>query len=456
MVKKRGGLLLKRELSNLSFLESHPEVQRYFSNAGCMEFVNRLQSGCHQATAEAFAMSFDGNRARVGSVEIKVDDKFIAEATGLPMTGQKWFKTTALKKQDFKFYLKDGYKHKAWTKGMLVSYLDEEWQHLFKGIQLYITSEGRYDKLMMYHFKLMDHFSGKIPINLPYFLYHSLIKVCNRIRARPLSIKSTLCHLGLIKLIILQELKQQGRSWEHFLFWEGFETQNQTAIEQMAGSKKKASPQSSIRRRRAIPAPSEDKVSGVKPHSSKRKLNFEQTTEPTIQQDSGHPTQQSTGKNILNLPYSDSESEQKDQCPAIKGSEQSEECAQNYETLSQTEQGESSKKPRPNKAQRIKHLKEVIAQQEVLERVIKDRYKRLSDNFAQTNAAFERLAKESVKEKRKKEKLINNCRRLRLLARHLKRRIRGLKQKLKQRSHPDLQVLAQVAVNMQGEKSDVN
>jgi hypothetical protein len=339
---------------------------------------------------------------------------------------------------------------------MLVSYLDEEWQHLFKGIQLYITYEGRYDKLMMYHFKLMDHFSGKTPINLPYFLYHSLIKVCNRIRARPLSIKLTLCHLGLIKLIILQELKQQGRSWEHFLFWEGFETQNQTAIEQMARSKKKASPHSSVRRRRVIPAPSEDKVLGVKPHNLKRKLNFEQTTEPTIQQDSGHPTQQSTGKNILNLPYSDSESEEKDQCPAIKGSEQSAECAQNYETLSQTEQGESSNKPRPNKAQRIKHLKEVIPQQEVLERVIKDRYKRLSDNFAKMNATFERLAKESVKEKRKKKKLINNCIRLRLLARHLKKRIRGLKQKLKQRSHPDLQVLAQVVVNMQGEKSDVN
>ena len=231
MVKKCGGLLLKRELNNLSFLESHPEVQRHFSNAGCMEFVKRLQIGCHQATAEAFAMTFDGNRARVGSVEIKVDEKLIATATGLPMTSQRWFKTTAPKNQDFKFYLKDGYKHKAWSKGMLVSYLDEEWQHLFKGIQLYITSEGRYDKLMMYHFKLMDHFTGKTPINLPYFLYHSLSKVCKRIRAQPLSLKAALCHLGLIKLIILQELKQQGRSWEHFLFWEGFETQNQTANE---------------------------------------------------------------------------------------------------------------------------------------------------------------------------------------------------------------------------------
>jgi hypothetical protein len=134
MVKKRGGLFLKQQLNNLSFLESHLEVQRHFSNVGFMEFVKRLQCGCHQATAEAFAMKFYGNRARVGSVEIKVDEKLIAAATGLPMTGQRWFKTTAPKNQDFESYLKDGYKHKAWSKGMLVSYLDEEWQHLFKGI----------------------------------------------------------------------------------------------------------------------------------------------------------------------------------------------------------------------------------------------------------------------------------------------------------------------------------
>jgi hypothetical protein len=162
---------------------------------------------------------------------------------------------------------------------------------------------------MMYHFKLMDHFSGRTPISLPYFLYHSLIKVCSRIRARPSSIKMTICHLELIKLIILQELKLQGRSWEHFLFWEGFETQNQTTIEQMMGSKKKVSPQSSIKRRRAIEAPSGDEISGLKPHSSKRKLKFEQSTEPIVQQDSCHSTQQSTGKSLLNLPYSDSESE---------------------------------------------------------------------------------------------------------------------------------------------------
>jgi hypothetical protein len=224
----------------------------------------------------------------------------------------------------------------------------------------------------------------------------------------------------------------------------------------MAGARKQSSPQSGSRRRRALSGPSEDRVSRLKPHSSKRKLNFEQVTEQTTQQNSGHPTQQSTGKNILNLPYSDSESEQKDQCPAIKISEQSAECAQNYETFSHIEQGESSRNPKSNKSQRIKHLKEVIAQQEVLERVIKDRYKKLSDNFAKTNAAFERLAKESVREKKRKAKLAKDCNSLRCLTKRLKKQIRGLKQKLKRKPHSDLKVLAQVVVNMQGEKSDAH
>jgi hypothetical protein len=248
-----------------------------FSNAGCNEFIERLQSGCHQSTAEAFAKTFNGNKARVGSLEILVDEAAIAAATSLPRTGQSWFKTTATKNLNFRAYLKEEFKHNAWKKGMPVSYLEEEWQELFKGIQLYITSEGRYDKLMMYHFKLMDHFTGKTLLNLPFFLHKSLTKVCKKIRAQPLSMKNTLCHFGLIKLIILEELKQQGRSWQHFLFGEGFETQTQPVNEQGKGSKKQLTPQSSSRKRRTLPGPPEDRISRVKSHRSKKRLIFETT-----------------------------------------------------------------------------------------------------------------------------------------------------------------------------------
>ena len=88
--------------------------------------------------------------------------------------------------------------------------------------------------------------------------------------------------------------------------------------------------------------------------------------------------------------------------------------------------------------------------------MIKERYKKLSDNFTKTNVVFERLAKESVREKKRKTKLTKNYNSLWCLAKRLKRQIRRLKQKLKQKHHPDLKVLAQVAVNMQGEKSETH
>jgi hypothetical protein len=204
MVRRRSGSLLRKELDNLYFLQTHPKVQKHFSNAGCIEFIERF---CHQSTVEAFSKTFDGNKARVGSLEIIVDEAAIAAATSLPRMGQSWFKTTAPKNLNFRAYLKEEFRHHAWKKGMLVSYLEEEWQELFKGIQLYITSEGRYEKLMMYHFKLLDHFTGNNLLNLPFFLHKSLTKLCKKIRAQPLSMKNTLCHFGLIKLIILEELK---------------------------------------------------------------------------------------------------------------------------------------------------------------------------------------------------------------------------------------------------------
>ena len=80
----------------------------------------------------------------------------------------------------------------------------------------------------------------------------------------------------------------------------------------------------------------------------------------------------------------------------------------------------------------------------------------MSDNFAKTNVAFNRLSRESVKEKKRKKKLTKDYNSLWWLAKCLKRKIRRLKQKQRQKSHPDLKVLAQVAVNMQGEKSETH
>jgi hypothetical protein len=80
-------------------------VQKRFSDAGCMTYVEKLQEGYHQEIAETFAKSYDGNKSTVGSLELIVDEVVIA-STSLPRTGQSWFKTTVTKNLDFRSYLK--------------------------------------------------------------------------------------------------------------------------------------------------------------------------------------------------------------------------------------------------------------------------------------------------------------------------------------------------------------
>jgi hypothetical protein len=69
-------------------------------------------------------------------------------------------------------------------------------------------------------------------------------------------------------------------------------------------------------------------------------------------------------KNVLNFPYTDSdtEPEKEDESPAIKSPEYSMEIAQDYEAVTPRDEGESSRKKKSKKSQKIKDLKEVIAQ----------------------------------------------------------------------------------------------
>ena len=83
MARKRGGPPLKKELDNLSYLQTHPDVQKRFSDAGCMTFVEKLQEGYHQAIANTITKSYDGKKATLGTLELIVYEAAISTATGL-------------------------------------------------------------------------------------------------------------------------------------------------------------------------------------------------------------------------------------------------------------------------------------------------------------------------------------------------------------------------------------
>jgi hypothetical protein len=137
----KGASTLRKELDDISYLESHPEVCQMFRDAGCYNFCKKLQSS-HQQVAEAFSLNFDGKKAIIGRDEFEIDESLIVEVTKLPMNGEKWFKTTVTKNVEFRSYLKPEHRGLIWKKDIPMSFLEEKWQLLLKAIMVYVTCEG--------------------------------------------------------------------------------------------------------------------------------------------------------------------------------------------------------------------------------------------------------------------------------------------------------------------------
>jgi hypothetical protein len=156
--------------------------------------------------AESFAISYDGRTAKVGKEDIIIDKASISEYTGLPRSGDCWFKTTIPSNTEFRSYLLPVHKDLIWKKEIPMSYLEPKWQSLLKEILVYITCEGLYNRVMFYHFKLLNHFTGRELINLPYFFHKNLTKMARQVKAQPAKVASRLSHQGLITLLVREAL----------------------------------------------------------------------------------------------------------------------------------------------------------------------------------------------------------------------------------------------------------
>jgi hypothetical protein len=104
----------------------------------------------------------------MGKEQFVVDKVALDEFKGLPIIGDCWFKSTVPSNIEFRSYLQPLHKDLTWKKKIPMSYLEPKWQSLLKAIFVYITCEGRYNRVMFYHFKLLNHFTGRSPINLPF------------------------------------------------------------------------------------------------------------------------------------------------------------------------------------------------------------------------------------------------------------------------------------------------
>ena len=83
-------------LATLDFLA----CKEMFIRARWHSFLTNLQ-GHDDAVSLQFTLGFDGHIAKVGSLEFQVTKESIAQATGLPHIGDRWFKNFRLPRKDY-------------------------------------------------------------------------------------------------------------------------------------------------------------------------------------------------------------------------------------------------------------------------------------------------------------------------------------------------------------------
>ena len=141
---------------------------------------------------------------------------------------------------------------------------------------VYLTYEGRYNRAMIYHFKIINHFTGRIPLNFAFYMYRILGKMAHQVKAQPTNIAGRLSHHGLIQLLIQELLKRRNMARPYFLFWNGFEIGLQPEEKGKSPAKKSSTPRSGRRRRRAVSpvAAAEQPPSSSKAKKVNRNLEF--------------------------------------------------------------------------------------------------------------------------------------------------------------------------------------
>jgi hypothetical protein len=84
-------------------------------------------------------------------------------------------------------------------------------------IRKYFTCERKSVKIHRHHIRLLMHFTGRRSLNLPFFLHQRLRGMAGSVQAKANQPKKNLSHISLIKLLIVEELRRLGKSWDSFM-----------------------------------------------------------------------------------------------------------------------------------------------------------------------------------------------------------------------------------------------
>jgi hypothetical protein len=209
----KGRSVVRTEPFDMHLFYVDPMIREVFQRVGFLYFHQNMQRA-HPEVARKFALKFDGTNTKVRTLELEVYEATIVAATEIPNTGERWFKYITLNAAFSKDFLKLDYQRDNLSKRVPRSHLVEGFDKMMKIIQRYFTCEGKLNMIYQYHIRLLLHFIGKDLMNILFYLFRSMGKMADRVQAKSKAVDTSVFHYGLIRMLVMEELKKINLSWE--------------------------------------------------------------------------------------------------------------------------------------------------------------------------------------------------------------------------------------------------
>jgi hypothetical protein len=206
----------------LTFDGAYSDLEEF----GWLPFIRKFD-GFNLTVARQFALSFDGCRAKVGDVQLEITEQSLSLATSLPVKGQKWSKSYKVDNVPWTLLFRSRTVSSC-DRGLPAKMLKPRWYDLLMIIKQFVTCEGRYGFVFLFHLRLLMVFMG-FELSLPHYLHRSLFKMAKRYKRSQAD--TSLFHVGLIKMILVHELGLRRDSWHEFLSRNGFEESNPPQVD---------------------------------------------------------------------------------------------------------------------------------------------------------------------------------------------------------------------------------
>jgi len=180
MASKKSGQIIRFEPEGTKILESYPQMAQRFKDAHRFVFFTIFQ-GHDEQVSMIFEQNFYSFKVVIGNLLMMVTEHSISKAWKLLIGGERWWKKEHVVMEFVnQFFLPDK-QNPYWKKGVPHSWIKQEWHTSLIIIHRYITCEGGFSLVYIYHIRLLMHINGDYPLNIPYFLLKSLSNMSKRV-----------------------------------------------------------------------------------------------------------------------------------------------------------------------------------------------------------------------------------------------------------------------------------